>query len=207
MKSIIVLALCFCAITTNAQEVKKEIDWHNWEAPYQLNKPDGWGFERFPVPISFAPQITYKGVEDIRFTPGWAKATTDEYWTYAFLWYLDDYVITDEKIIAANLKDYYTGLIDVNSDSVKKAGAKLVPVVTSFKKVTTEKTDKSTFSGTVTMYDYMQHKSITLNCIVHLKYCSDDKKTILFYEISPQPFDHKNWTTLNKLWLDFRCKK
>ena len=61
----------------------------NWVAPYFLDVPEGWVAERFPIPIDFAPQIPYKGVEDIRFSPGWGNAFTDEYWTYCFLWYLD----------------------------------------------------------------------------------------------------------------------
>ncbi len=59
------------------------------EAPYHLSIPKDWTIERFLITISFAPQISYKGVEDIRFTPGWGKVDSDEYWTYAFLWYLD----------------------------------------------------------------------------------------------------------------------
>ena len=57
------------------------------------------------------------------------------------------------------------------------------------------------------MMDYLQLKPITLNCIAHLKYCTDDNKSIIFYELSPQPFTHKVWEGLNQLWLDFRCKK
>ena len=38
-------------------------------------------------------RIKYSGVEDIRFAPGWGNAKSNEYWTYAFLWYLDGTVI------------------------------------------------------------------------------------------------------------------
>ncbi len=146
-------------------------------------------------------------MEDIRFTPGWAKVKSDEYWTYAFLWYLDGTVKTDEKIIAENLKAYYTGLFNINTDSAKKASVKLIPTTTAFKKAVTDKEDIATFSGTIEMMDYLQLKPITLNCIAHLKYCADDNKTIIFYELSPQPFTHKVWEGLNRLWLDFTCKK
>jgi hypothetical protein len=55
--------------------------------------------------------------------------------------------------------------------------------------------------------DYLQLKPITLNCIAHLKNCADENKTILFYELSPQPFTHTVWSGLNQLWIDFTCKK
>jgi len=123
------------------------------------------------------------------------------------LWYLDGSVKTNKKIIANNLGAYYTGLFTVNSDSAKVAAWKSKPVITAFKKVAKDKGDERTFTGTIEMIDYMQQKPITLNCRAHLKYCKDEDKTIIFYELSPQPFTHTVWTSLNQLWLDFRCKK
>jgi hypothetical protein len=85
MKNLILLFFCLATIPVQGQDsTKAEFDGHKWEAPYQLSIPKDWGVERFLIPISFAPQISYKGVEDIRFAPGWAKIKTDEYWTYAF---------------------------------------------------------------------------------------------------------------------------
>gem|GEM_PF-838193 len=185
---------------------KSELDAHSEEAPYHLPAPKNWGREQFPIPIGFAPQIPYKGVEDIRFAPGWGNVKSDEYWTYAFLWYLDASPKTDEKIIAENLKAYYSGLIMSNADSATAAG-KAIPVTASFKKAAADKDDLETYTGSIEMLDYMQRKPIILNCIVHLKACPENNKTILFYELSPKPFTHSNWSALDQLWSDFRCKK
>jgi hypothetical protein len=207
MKNLTILMLCLISLSIYGQEAETEFDGHKWEAPYNLPVPKDWTIERFLIPISFAPQISYKGVEDIRFTPGWAKVKSDEYWTYAFLWYLDAPPKTDAKIIAENLKAYYTGLIRSNTDSARIATEKIIPVITSFKKTLTDKGDLETYTGTIEMLDYMQRKPITLNCIVHLKACPEDNKTILFYELSPKAFTHNNWLSLNQLWLDFKCIK
>ena len=207
MKNLIVIFLFLISTTTNAQELNTAFDGHKWEAPYNLPIPKDWTIERFLIPINFAKQIPYKGVEDIRFTPGWAKAKSDEYWTYAFLWWLDDSPKTDAKIIAANLKAYYSGLFKINTDSTKIPAGKIIPVTTLFKEAATTKGDLKTYTGTIEMNDYMQLKPITLNCIAHLKFCEEDNKTILFYELSPQPFTHNIWLSLNQLWLDFKCKK
>lgn len=198
--------LCLIYLNGHAQEVKTEFDPHTWKAPYHLAKPKDWGIERFLIPISFAPQILYKGIEDIRFAPGWAKAKSDEYWTYAFLWYLDGSVKMDEKIIAENLKAYYTGLFRVNTDSTKIDATTLSPVITSFKKAPTGKGDLETYTGTIEMTDYMQRKPITLNCKVHLRSCPKSNKTIVFYELSPKSFTHNNWLSLDQLWSGFKCK-
>jgi len=198
---------CYTSLSIYGQEAVVGFDGHKWEAPYYLPIPQGWTTERFLIPISFAPQISYKGVEDIRFSPGWGKAESEEYWTYAFLWYLDSAPETNAKIIAENLRVYYTGLIQANTDSKRISTGEFMPVTSSFEKVPTDKNDTETFAGTIEMTDYMQLKPMLLNCVMHLKFCPETDKTILFYEISPKPLTHKNWQSLDKLWSDFRCKK
>jgi hypothetical protein len=207
MKNIIIIILCLISANIHGQESKTEFDGHKWEAPYTLPIPKDWTIERFLIPIGFAPQIPYTGVEDIRFTPGWGKVKADEYWSYAFLWWLDGKPETSAKIIAGNLKAYYTGLFRVNTDSTKVSAEKIIPVTTSFKKAATGKGDLNTYTGTIEIMDFMQLKPITLNCMVHQKFCAEGNKTILFYELSPQPPTHQVWQSLNQLWLDFKCKK
>ena len=73
MKNILFVIALLLILKTSGQNVNEEFNGHKWEAPYVLATLKGWGVERFLIPISFAPSISYKGVEDIRFTPGWAK--------------------------------------------------------------------------------------------------------------------------------------
>jgi len=193
-------------LNASGQNANEGFDGHKWEAPYVLDTLKGWGIERFLIPISFAPSIQYKGVEDIRFTPGWAKKTTSEYWSYAFLWYLDGKVEFDAKTIGNNLKAYYTGLIKVNTDSSKIAD-KLFPVTSSVKSRATEKEDLKTFEGSVTMLDYMSKQPITLNVVIHIRSCMGKDKTFVFHEISPMPFSDDVWKKLHQLWVNFRCNK
>jgi hypothetical protein len=208
MKNVVLLTLCMISICMYGQETTKpEFDGHKWEAPYNLPLPKDWTFERFLIPISFAPQIPYKGVEDIRFTSGWGNAESEEYWTYAFLWYLETSPKMDAETIDANLKAYYTGLIEINREGFKVPLEKVTPVKTSFKEIAKAGSDIKTFTGTVEMLDYMQQKPMTLNCMVHMRSCPEEKKTIMFYQLSPKPPTHKNWQSLNQLWADFQCKK
>ena len=207
MKNLIIAILCLTSLTSFGQTPKIEFDGNKWNAPYTLNFPKGWDVERFLIPIEFAPQIPYKGVEDIRFTPGWANVKTDEYWTYAFLWYLDDTPKINAKIVENNLTAYYSGLVGRNIVSRKIPADKLVTVKTEIKKVKTDKGDLKTFNGTIYMLDYMEQKPITLNCIVHLKSCAGQNKTFIFNEISPKPYSDNIWQSLNKLWTNFSCDK
>lgn len=195
-KLIALLILILSPYTFLAQEPATE------ETPYSLPAPKDWFKEKIPFPIGFAPSIPYKGIEDIRFTPGWAKKTSEEYWSYAFLWYLDGKVKIKASILDSNMKAYYTGLIAANGSNIPPG--KLIPVTTSFKKIKKNKGDKETYSGTITMLDYMKKEPITLNCKVHLKYCGDNN-TVMFFELSPKPELHPVWVDLDKLWAGFSC--
>lgn len=204
MKIQLILIICLTCFICYSQE-NTEFDTQKWEAPYDLATPKDWGIERFPIPINFAPQVPYQGVEDIRFTPGWGKAETNEYWTYAFLWYLDGKQKMSAKIIENNLKEYYTGLVGVMlSDSSE---FKTVVVKTNVKKVKTLKGDLKSFKGKIDMIDYIANKPITLNCKVHIKSCEGQNKTFVFYEISPKSFNENVWQSLDELWIGFSCEK
>jgi hypothetical protein len=202
MKKYTFILFCFIAFDVSAQD----FDGHNWKAPYTLSFPEGWGVERFLIPIEFAPSIPYKGVEDVRFAPGWGDPKTEDYWSYAFLWYLDEMPITNEITIQTNLSAYYTGLIGRNIEKRKIPSEKLFPVKTLVKEVKTEVGDFKTYQGTVNMLDYMEQKPMILNCVIHVKTCADQTKGFIFYEISPKPLSDKIWTSLELLWKEFDCK-
>jgi len=207
MKYLLAIITCLIMLKASSQETKTKFDGKNWEAPYVLDIPKGWDIERFLLPIEFAPVIAYKGVEDIRFTPGWGKAETNDYWSYAFLWYLDSTINFDSKTIESNLTAYYTGLINTNVDKTKVSTDKLVKVKVSIKEKVTDKEDAKTFGGTVYMTDFLTLKPIGLNLLIHVKYCEGPGKTLVFHELSPKPYNDKVWIGLNQLWVDFKCRK
>jgi hypothetical protein len=207
MKQVLFVVTCCLFLKASGQEVKNEFDGKKWEAPYIFDAPKGWDIERFLIPIVFAPSIQYKGVEDIRFTPGWSKKDTKEYWSYAFLWYLDSVQKFDSKIIEKNLIAYYTGLATINVDKSKVAADKIVTVKASLKKRKLEAPDAQTFDGTVEILDFLTLKPISLNLLIHIRYCRDQNKTFVFHEVSPQPYTDNVWQSLNQLWTNFRCTK
>ena len=178
MKKLLLLILFFISLNIYGQE-KTEFDGHQWVAPYYLPVPKGWTVERFPVPPSFAITIPYKGVEDIRFTPGWGKIESNEYWSYAFLWFLDDIREFDSKTLENNLTAYYTGLFNINTSKSNIYTTKLILVQVTINSKKAEKEDDKTFEGIVKMNDYMTKKPITLNLIIHIKSCEEQNKSFV----------------------------
>ncbi|HEY4209392.1 MAG TPA: hypothetical protein VGM31_21350 [Puia sp.] len=195
--SILLLMTCSCFIpaTAFAQDNSRS----GWAPPYKLDTPRGWSTEHFSLPPEFAPQITYKGTEDLRFAHGWADGASEEHWAYAFLWWLDGRPQFTTERLQACLKDYYNGLVQRNIARRKIPKEKLVPIKASFRIITTQPGDKTTFSGTVAMLDYLTQTPMTLNVLVHWKYLRSPDHTALFFEVSPRPFDHHIWLQLNEL--------
>lgn len=204
MKHLFIFIFSVSTLAVCAQDSTR-FDGHKWQAPYTLAFPTGWDVERFLIPIEFAPSIPYKGMEDIRFTPGWGKAGAEDYWSYAFLWFLDGSQVVTAKTTEKHLNAYYTGLVGRNIIQRKIANDKLVTITTSFQEIKKEKEDISTFRGSVHMLDYMEQKPITLNSIVHVRKCPGVDKTFVFTEISPQPYTHDVWKKMNDLWTGFNC--
>jgi hypothetical protein len=207
MKNILIGVVCLLFLEVSGQDTKEKFDGKKWEAPYTLEILKGWDVERFLIPIEFAPSVPYKGIEDIRFTPGWGKKETNEYWSYAFLWYLDGRPKFDSKIIEKNLTAYYTGLLNINIDKNKIVTTKLIPVRVSIHKRKSNKGDLKTFEGTVSMIDYMTQKPIDVNLSIHIKACEGQNNTFVFHEVSPKPYTDPVWNDLNRLWTNFKCLK
>lgn len=206
--SSLLIVLLVVTSTTWAQTPVEKFDAEKYNPPYVLAIPQGWGVERFAIPIEFAPSIPYKGVEDLRFAQGWSDAKSNGYWTYAFLWHLEGRPETNPQIIEANLTAYYNGLVGRNIEKRQIPKDKLVEVKVKIKQTGTGEGDLQTFSGTIDMLDYMAQMPITLNCKIHVNLCPTEKNsTFIFYEISPRPPADTIWKDLQNLWTTFECSK
>ena len=92
--------MVFLTIAVQSQDTK----------PQLLTEPSNWAFERFELPPSFAPGIPYKGVEELRFSPGMFKKDTVTYFTYAFVAQLDNVTTISQQDISDYILKYFKGL-------------------------------------------------------------------------------------------------
>jgi hypothetical protein len=182
-------------------------DVRTWVPPYVLDIPTNWNVERFSLPAEFAPQMNVKGVEELRFPPGWGDSTSVQYWSYAYLWWLNGMPEINASDLQINLQALYTGLVGRNIVSRHIPLGKQVPTTVTVKKITTGIGDVQTFQGQTHMLDYMTQKPIILNLVIHEKNCPKDNHKAVFVEVSPKQFTHAVWNDLEKLGLTFRCEK
>ncbi|HTN37869.1 MAG TPA: hypothetical protein VL053_12395 [Arachidicoccus sp.] len=202
MRNLIIFLLCLSLAPASAQTVPK-FNGPEWKPPYNLPL-EGWGIERFLIPIDFAPQINYEGVEDLRFTAGWGDLKSKDYWSYAYLWYLNGMPAINADSIATNLNHYYDGLIARNIKKRNIPANMVTPTKTTLEEIHISPGDLKTFKGKIAMLDYMGKRPIILNCMVHLRRYKDENKTILFHQISPQPFNAPIWQKFKQLWGSFK---
>ncbi|HTJ50233.1 MAG TPA: hypothetical protein VL443_12300, partial [Cyclobacteriaceae bacterium] len=191
------------------QWVKRSLnifDVNTWIPTYNLIKPAGWEMERFPLPPDFASQINYKGVEEVRFSPGWGEIKSEEHWSYSFLWWLDGTPKIDAVILQSNLKAYYSGLVARNITRRNIPANKIVPTIATIKKIKPAPGDLETYNGTISMLDYHAQEPMILNCIIHVKDIKATNHTAIYFEISPKPFSHTIWKKMNEIGESFTIK-
>jgi hypothetical protein len=182
-------------------------DAHTWKPPYQLGTPRGWGVEQFALPPNFASSMTYKGVEDIRFTPGWGDSTSSDYWSYVFLWWLEGKPAINAATLQQNLQLYYSGLVNRNIIERKLPESKIVPTIATIRKIPTTSGDLQTFNGSIQMLDYMTRRPIVLHALIHVKDCDAMNHQAIIIEISPKPYVHSVWKQFDKLDKSYSCEK
>jgi hypothetical protein len=80
-------------------------------APATWRVPAGWKHEVIPFPLEFAPTLGHRGVEELRFPPGFLDDGAPNQWSYAFVWRLDDPAMMDATALGDALATYFRGLL------------------------------------------------------------------------------------------------
>jgi hypothetical protein len=81
------------------------------EPPAKWPTPAGWKSETIPFPLGFAPLLLHRGVEELRFAPGMFDPQQPGYWSYTFVWRLEDPAKLDAPALARELTAYFRGLL------------------------------------------------------------------------------------------------
>lgn len=81
--------------------------------------PAGWKQETIPFPLGFAPSLAHRGVEELRFPPGFLDEASPNRWSYVFVWRLEDAATLDATQLGDELTTYFRGLL-VAVDGDKK---------------------------------------------------------------------------------------
>ena len=155
--------------------------------------PDGWKHETFSLPPDFAPELPYKGTEDLRFMPGFFTPEAPDFWSYVFVWWLDQAPAFDATSLAASLTGYFRGLATaVGGEKYQMDPARFRAVLTSVPSKTPPRV-----TGQVFTYDpFATGQPLTLNVEAELRSCPGMKPVAIVVVLSPKDSTDTVWKTL-----------
>ena len=169
------------------------------EAQGVLSSPNDWKSELMVFPLGFAPSIDFTGIEDLRFRSSWSDSTSQEFWTYTFVWYIDNKFNCTETNLSEILNSYYDGLMGIDERN-KEAEIKLDKTTSLIHK------SKDAYSGEIRVYDaFFTKKYMTLNVKITNAICTQDNKQLIVFELSTQDFENAVWDYFNEIELTVNC--
>lgn len=181
------------------------------DVPYTLPTPEGWRTERMAFPLGFAKDLPYKGHEDLRFAPGMFKPEAADYFSYAFVMWIDGTLSFEPASLEKDLLKYYKGLCA----SVAK-GRKLDLDLSKIAVTVTKQDQKGTLGGEaseflharIDWYDpFVTGKPLTLHLELWGRSADAGKRTCLFAAASPKEKSSPVWDALRKIQSGFTCPK
>lgn len=165
--------------------------------------PSNWKHETFELPPQFAPTLPYHGIEDLRFMPGFSSPTAPDYWSYDFVWWLDEPPPFDAANVGAALATYFQGLATAVGGSKyqfdpARYRATLNPVPAS---------EPPRLIGQVFTYDpFATGLPITLNVEAELRSCSGMKQVAIVVALSPKDTEDGVWKALRATASTVACR-
>jgi hypothetical protein len=160
--------------------------------------PEGWKTEVLPFPLHFAPDLGFKGVEELRFPPGMSKPVTETYLSYAFIWWLEGQPKLDAKRLEEVLLKYYKGLY---LDESKKKDQKRVDgfsvTVRDEDALSVDGLSKTIYSAQVNWVDpFVTENDVRSTLRIEQWHCTEQGRTALLFLTSPRPAGSPAWQKL-----------
>lgn len=155
--------------------------------------PPGWKHESFALPPGFAPEFPYHGTEDLRFMPGFSSPAAPDYWSYEFVWWLDERPRFDATEIAAALSTYFRGLCTaVGGSRYEFDPSRYRADLTAVAGRALPRMARQVFT-----YDpFETGQPLILNVEVELRPCPETSRTAIVVVLSPKDTADRVWTEL-----------
>ena len=173
---------------------------------FHLPLPDGWHRETIPFPLEFAPGLEYEGLEELRFAPGMFDAEADDFWSYAFVWWIPDHTPIDADRLARDLRAYFAGLTAsvARSRKIDPQGAKHEITLEAAAPAADSRLE---YTGTANVFDsFVTLEQVRLQFRVTRTPCPEVGYQAVIFELSPQPRSHPIWTDLAAIRDEFCCE-
>jgi hypothetical protein len=169
-------------------------------ATFAWAKPQGWKSETIPFPLEFAPELSYRGVEELRFGPRFFDPASETYFSYSFAWMLDGApsALTGEQL-SADLAVYFRGLAHaVNAERFDPSRHAASIAMTSSGR------SDAHYKGRVTTVDaFGDGRSLEL--IVDGETFTCGSRRVVLLTLAPRGVDDAVWAKLLRQRGTFQC--
>jgi hypothetical protein len=195
MKNLLASLILIASLTiaANSQESKPEL----------LKEPANWTFERFTLPPAFAPGIPYKGVEELRFSPGMFNKDSTTYFTLAFVAQLDNVTTISQTNIRDYLLKYFKGLCSSTAKD-RKLVIDTSQIAATIEKKKGTAVDEIIYNASVNVFGvFADGAPVKLNMEVKVFMNEPAKKTYLIFIASPREKTDAVWKNLYKIQREF----
>jgi hypothetical protein len=168
---------------------------HRGSSALRWPVPPGWRAEHFALPTDFAPTLPRRGFEELRFAPGFSDAGAPGFWSYAFVWWLDDDRPFDAATLSADLVTYFDGLAAAVDRDSHKLPATREPA---------HATLAPDLSGDLRVWDaFTSGAQITLHARITPRQCGSRHAVV--FEVSPADPSAPIWRDLDALSKAVDC--
>ena len=195
MKNLLISLMFILSLLTiaHAQETK----------PQLLKEPATWSFERFELPPAFAPGIPYKGVEELRFSPGMFSKDSATYFTYAFVAQLDNVTAILQNDTRDYLLKYFKGLCSSTAKD-RKLTIDTTKITVTVEKKTGTAANEVIYNASLNVFGvFADGAPVKLNMEVKVLINPAAKKTYLLFIASPREKTDAVWKKLYKIQKEF----
>lgn len=171
--------------------------------PQLLKEPVTWSFERFALPPVFEPGFPYKGVEELRFSPGMFNKDSADYFTYAFVSQLDSTANISQDNTTNYLLAYYKGLCGSTATD-RKLVVDTSKITVSVEKKKETKENEIVYNALLNVFGvFADGAPLKLNMEVKVIRDVTNNKTYLLFITSPLEKTDEIWKKLYKIQKDF----
>ena len=172
--------------------------------PFHMPQPDGWRTETIPFPLEFAPDLDYKGIEELRFAPGMFNAEAEDFGSYAFVWWLPEETQISAIRLEKDLKTYFRGLATaVAADREFDPGNPKHDV-----QIRRQSEEPEVYVGFVQTFDsFVTRDAAFLMLKGVVRHCTSSQRVAVLFTLSPQPESHPIWKDLDTIQDGFRCSR
>ncbi|NER16451.1 hypothetical protein [Spongiivirga citrea] len=166
-----------------------------------LQAENDWRSEVLEFPLIFASDIEYEGEEHIRFAPGWGEKDNQEYFSYVFLWMIEENPNLNSSKLESIVNEYFDGLMGAGAITNFSFFKEIPETKTSLEQIT-----ENTFTGSIQVYDeFFKKELIILNTDIKTEYCLTENKYLVWFYLSPQEESHQIWNKLKEVNLNINC--